>query len=196
MQTAMDRGEPNGPLATGIEREIHDIYEKEAAGMLRYAFTVAGTREAAQDAVQEAFLRFFMIRSAGQEIRSPKAWLFRVLHNHALDQKRAGSRHEIGLEALRNAPGGGHDPEAHYSRAELLKTMLCADLSPGESECVRLRAEGLRYEEIAGVLRIRTGTVGALLARAHKKIRQAVKDSGRKAGDFGLTIAAENRYAS
>jgi DNA-directed RNA polymerase specialized sigma24 family protein len=74
--------------------------------------------------------------------------------------------------------------------------MLCSNLSPGESECVRLRAEGLRYEEIAGVLSMRTGTVGALLARAHKKIRQAVKDSGRKAGEFGLTIAAENHYAS
>jgi RNA polymerase sigma-70 factor (ECF subfamily) len=109
----MDPSESGEPLATGIEREIHDIYAKEAPSMLRYAFAVAGTREAAQDAVQEAFLRFFVVWSAGQEIRCPKAWLFRVLHNHALDQKRAGSRHEIGLDSLRNTPGPGHDPEAH-----------------------------------------------------------------------------------
>jgi RNA polymerase sigma factor (sigma-70 family) len=166
----MDPSESGEPLATGIEREIHDIYAKEAPSMLRYAFAVAGTREAAQDAVQEAFLRFFVVRSAGQEIRCPKAWLFRVLHNHALDQKRAGSRHEIGLDSLRNTPGPGHDPEAHYSRSELLKAKLYPDLSPREIECVRLRAEGLRYEEIAGVLGLQSGTVGALLARAHPQL--------------------------
>ena len=104
--------------------------------MLRYAFTVAGGREAAQDCVQEAFLRFFIARSSGREIRSPKAWLFRVIRNHALDQKRAGSRHEIGLHALLNVPGPDHDPEERYSRSELLKTRLNADLSPREVDCV------------------------------------------------------------
>jgi RNA polymerase sigma-70 factor, ECF subfamily len=192
----MDPSESGGPLAAGIEREIHQLYEKDAPGMLRYAFTVAGTREAAQDAVQEAFLRFFIVRSAGQEIRCPKAWLFRVLHNHALDQKRAGSRHEVALDSLRNTPGPGHDPEAHYSRSELLQAKVYADLSPRETECVRLRAEGLRYEEIAGVLGLQSGTVGGLLARAHKKIRQAAKDSGHKAGELSLRISPGNRYAS
>lgn len=192
----MDRSAPVGPLAAGIEREIHELYEKDAPGMLRYAFTVAGTLEAAQDAVQEAFLRYFIVRSAGQEIRCPKAWLFRVLHNHALDQKRAGSRYEVALDSLRDTAGPGHDPEAYASRSELLKTRLYADLSPRETECVRLRAEGLRYEEIAGVLGLQSGTVGALLARAHKKIRQATKESGRKTGEFGLTMTTGNRYAS
>jgi predicted DNA-binding protein (UPF0251 family) len=55
-----------------------------------------------------------------------------------------------------------------------LHTLPEIGLSPREMECVRLRTEDLRYEEIARVLGLQTGTVGALLARAHGKIRKAV----------------------
>jgi RNA polymerase sigma-70 factor (ECF subfamily) len=162
--------------------------------MLRYAFGVSGNREAAQDAVQEAFLRYFIARSGGQEIRHPKAWLFRVLRNHALDQRKAGSRNEIGLESLRNSPGRELDPESGYSRAEFMRRTLQDALSPRELECVRLRAEGLRYEEIADVLRLRPGTVGALLTRAHKKIRQTA--NGSASAEYNLAVATGKRYAS
>ena len=47
-------------------------------------------------------------------------------------------------------------------------------LSPRELECLRLRQDGLNYKEIAKVLGIDSGTVGALLARGLKKIRAAV----------------------
>jgi DNA-directed RNA polymerase specialized sigma24 family protein len=63
-------------------------------------------------------------------------------------------------------------------------------------ECVRLRAEDLRYEEIAVVLGLHSGTVGALLARAHGKIRKAVSGGARKAGDLGPAALEEKRYAS
>jgi RNA polymerase sigma-70 factor (ECF subfamily) len=192
----MDLNESTVPLTPGIEHEIRGIYQQDAAGMLRYAMSLAGSRQAAQDAVQEAFLRFFIVRSGGQEIRHPKAWLFRVLRNHVLDQMKAGSRNEIGLESLVNSPGPGRDPEAEYARFELLRRALRTALSPRETECVRLRAEGLQYEEIAGVLSIQPGTVGALLARAHKKIRQAADAEVRKAADRGLVMAEGKPYAS
>jgi RNA polymerase sigma-70 factor (ECF subfamily) len=47
-------------------------------------------------------------------------------------------------------------------------------LAPRELDCVRLRVEGLNYDEIAEVLNMRQGTVGATLARAHKKIRRVL----------------------
>ena len=78
---------PGSPLTTGIEQEIVDLYEREASGILRYAGVLADNREMAHDAVQEAFFRFFLCRSAGQHIRSPKGWLFRVARNYILDQK-------------------------------------------------------------------------------------------------------------
>ena len=190
----MDRA-PGSPLTAGIEQEIVDLYEREAGGVLRYAGALARNRETAHDALQEAFFRFFLCRSAGQQIQSPKGWLFRVAHNYVLDQKKAGSRNEVGMESLRNVPSPAHHPEAGGPVSDLLQGLLEIGLSPREIECIRLRTEDLRYEEIAVVLGLRTGTVGALLARAHGKIRQAVRLGIHKNRDFVRTAAEGKRYA-
>jgi RNA polymerase sigma-70 factor (ECF subfamily) len=185
---------PGSTLETGIEREIVDLYEREAGGLLRYARALAANPEMAHDALQEAFFRFFLCRSAGQQIRSPKGWLFRVTRNYILDQKKAGSRNEVGMESLRNVAGPAEPTEADGQASELLQGLRQIGLSPREMECVRLRMEDLRYEEIAGVLGLSAGTIGALLARAHGKIRKAV--GGRKDRDLAPTAAGEERYAS
>jgi len=191
----MDRS-AGSPLTAAIEQEIVDLYEREAGGILRYAGALARSQETARDALQEAFFRFFLCRAAGQQIRSPKGWLFRVAHNYVLDQKKAGSRNEVGLESLRNVPSpAASRPEAAGPVADLLQGLLEIGLSPREIECIRLRMEDLRYEEIAGVLGLRTGTVGALLARAHGKIRKAVQSGTHKSRDLAQAVAGGKRYA-
>ena len=187
---------PGNPRAAGIEHEIVDLYEREAGGLLRYARALAANPEMAHDALQEAFFRLFLCRSAGQRIRSPKGWLFRVARNYLLDQKKAGSRNEVGMESLRNVAGPAEGTDAGGRASELLQGLRQMGLSPREMECVRLRIEDLRYDEIAGVLGLSAGTVGALLARAHGKIRKAVGKGLHKDGDMRERVAGEERYAS
>jgi RNA polymerase sigma factor (sigma-70 family) len=186
---------PGSPLTAGIEQEIVDLYESEAGGILRYAVALAHNQETARDALQEAFFRLFLCRSAGQQIQSPKGWLFRVAHNYVLDQMKAGSRNEVGVESLRNVPCPANHPEADGPVSDLLRGLLEIGLSPREIECIRLRTEDLRYEEIAVVLGLRAGTVGALLARAHGKIRKAVRLGIHKNRDFAQAVAEGKRYA-
>ena len=182
--------------ATGIEREIAELYEREAGGILRYARALAMDQATADDALQEAFFRFFLCRSAGQQIRSPKGWLFRVAHNYVVDQKKAGSRNQTGVESLTDVPCPAHPPESDAYVSDLLQALPQIGLSAREIECVRLRTEGLRYEEIAGVLGLQAGTVGAFLARAHDKLRKAVNGGGHKSRHFGPALVREKRYAS
>ncbi len=154
-----------------LKREITQIYEDCSAGLYRYGYTLTRNEDLARDALQEAFLRLFITRQDGAEIRQPKAWLYRVLRNHLLDGLRSHASREVGIDELRESPDGRQDPEASYRHAEVTRRLWGA-LSPRELECLRLRSEGLSYDEIAGVLGIRQGTVGALLARAHRKVRQ------------------------
>ena len=189
---AMDRGAGSPPLAAGIEREIADLFGKEAAGILRYAGALAEDPETAHDALQEAFFRFFLGRSAGQRIRSPRGWLFRVARNYVLDLKRAGSRTDAGMDWLRHLPSPAISPATGDSIFDRLYGLPEIGLSPREMECIRLRTEDLRYEEIARVLGLQTGTVGALLARAHGKIRKAV-GRARRGAQPGLRLRPEAR---
>jgi RNA polymerase sigma-70 factor (ECF subfamily) len=162
--------EPEGDL----ELEIAQVYGELASGLLRYAIVTIRNHEAAQDAVQEAFLRYFISRSQGQRIQNARAWLFRVLRNYILDSLRSSStKREIGIDQVQQVVDARQDPEVSYHHRELARR-VCTLLAPRELECLRLRNEGFGYEEIANILSLRSGTVAALLSRGQKKIRKAL----------------------
>ncbi|MFB3777918.1 MAG: RNA polymerase sigma factor [Bryobacteraceae bacterium] len=156
-----------------IEGEVVNLYRGHCRGLARYAATICPDRGLAEDAIQESFLRYFLARKEGQTIRSPAAWLYRVLRNLLLDErKRVWFRSCTGLEAAEGQPAWDDDPEARLEREQLSASLL-RSLSARELECLRLRMEGLAYQEIAAVLRIQPGTVGALLARAVEKTQRS-----------------------
>lgn len=148
------------------------MYREYAPGLYRYAGMLAPDAAAAQDALQETFLRYFVSRSEGKAIDNPKAWLYRVLRNYLMGSARAaGARLEVAMDPVPDTGDHSGDPESAYFLADFIRRAQDT-LAPREMECVRLRHEGLNYEEIADTLEIRPGTVGALLARAYKKIRR------------------------
>ena len=63
---------------------------------------------------------------------------------------------------------------------------------PANWNVSELRTEDLRYEEIAMVLGLRSGTVGALLTRAHEKIRKALAEPGRRRENLGFLTPRRN----
>jgi RNA polymerase sigma factor (sigma-70 family) len=162
-----------------LEFEVAQVYEEYAAGLLRYALMTIRNREAAQDAVQEVYLRFFVSRSQGHIIQTPKAWLFRVLRNYLLDCLKSSSvNREIGMENVDLVIDENQDPEVSYHHQELARRVWSL-LAPRELECLRLRNEGFGYEEIADILAVRSGTVATLLSRGQKKIRKALDQPSR-----------------
>lgn len=165
-------------LAPGLEYEVVSLHGLHAAELLAYASSIARNNDSARDGVQEAFLRYFVERSYGRNIQNPRAWLYRVVHNHLLDVRdEAAARYEVQSGDVGNIPDGLPGPEAALGHAEAAQAIV-ALLTRREMECLRLRAESLAYEEIASILGIRAGTVSALLTRAHMKLRDAVGNTG------------------
>jgi RNA polymerase sigma-70 factor (ECF subfamily) len=157
--------------ADSVEQEVRSLHVENAAGMLRYAVAVCGRLHAAQDAVQETFLQYFMTRSAGHVIQTPKAWLYRVLRLGLRNSENTRDQGvEVSLHALSQHPH--YNPES--TELEPVWTVLASVLAPRELECLKLRAEGLKYREIAEVLGLQRGTVGVLLVRAHRKLRNVI----------------------
>lgn len=156
-----------------LEDEIAQLYEATFDGLFRYAMAIIREKEMAEDAIQECFLRYFVARKEEQAILNARAWLYRVLRNQLLDLRKKASLKDVSIDAAVRHSDRGQSPEAQLRCAELSKGLL-APLTARERECFNLRIEGLRYQEIAAVLRIRSGTVGVTMARALKKIRQVM----------------------
>ncbi len=156
-----------------LESEVTELYRSTAGRLLGYAMIVAGNASLAQEAVQEAFLRYY---AQGVKDKLPAGghrWLFRVTRNYILDHHKSSSaRTSVGLEhALACGDERHQSPDALLERSEAIARALRV-LSPREVECLQLRSDGFTYQEIADILGIETGTVASLLARAGKKIRQ------------------------
>ncbi len=168
------------PSTADLDHHIAQLYQENVAGLLRYAMMVLKDRANAQDAVQEAFLRYFVARTEGQEIENDRAWLYCVLRNYTLDRlKSFGEKNRTDLEELLERPDTQQNPEAEYQRVQLIHRLKQV-LAPRELECLGLRAEGFGYSEMAEILNVQPGTIGATLARALKKIRNAfVSEAGR-----------------
>ena len=172
-----DRAERTAP--EGVEGEVASLYQQHANSLLRYAQARADSVETAREALQEAFLRYFIECSYGRQIHDARAWLFEVVRNYLLDRGRSlAARREVVGEGMERVPDVSPDPEALAEGRQMARD-LQASLSAREMECLRLRTEGLSYVEIGAAMKLRTGTVGALLARAYEKIRKQAEEGGR-----------------
>jgi len=168
------RGQGTAPNRDQIEQEIVSLYERSAAALFRYALAITRARDLAQEAVQEAFFRCFVARLQGETAHCTRTWLFRTAHNYVLDRlKQCYFRNGLGLEEAQGVADPRYNPENQIVRIEVVDVALHV-LTRRELECLRLRSEGMCCKEIAEVMSIDSGTVGALLARGLKKIRHAL----------------------
>jgi RNA polymerase sigma-70 factor (ECF subfamily) len=176
------------------------LYMEHAASLLRYAETLTRRRDMCRDAVQEVFLRYFAERRYGIHVDNPRAWLYRVLHNHLLDRVgRAALKYEVSAQGAEDVPDGQADAQMQLEQTETAKE-IASRLSPRELDCLRLRAEGFSYQEIAQVLGVRLGTVGALMPRVYSKLRDGVAEgiflSESTAGAIGLLLRGGQTHSS
>ena len=101
-------------------------------------------------------------------------WVFRVAHNLGLKRREATRRFaEQEIDAHDPAP----DPEVQFANAQRQDRMLAVlrALAEQDRQCLYLRAEGLRYREIAKVLDMSLGAVANSLARSLARIAQVAE---------------------
>ncbi len=168
--TAPSEAPAGDAVAERARGSVSALYQARGEEFFHYAVGLGRDEELARDAVQEAFMRYFVALYEGNHIASPRAWVYRVLHNYLLD--RIKERRKRGEHSFRDALDGTQtiNVESDYLRKDIFRRVR-RTLTDREYECFRLRTEGLRYEEIAAKLHLASGTVGALLCRAIRKTR-------------------------
>ena len=145
--------------------------------LYRAAWALCGSREDAEDLVQETYAR---VLAKPRFLRSEDdlGYLLRTLRNTFLNQKRMESRRprpaplleELDVVADPHAP----DPEAALEARELYAAIASL---PGDYRDVLAAVDvaGLSYREAARALRIREGTVMSRLYRARQQVVRRIE---------------------
>ena len=154
-----------------LEEEVVGLFERFRGPLLRYLVSCGLAFPDGEDVIQEVFLSLFQHLQAGKSSENLPGWLFRVAHNLAL-KRRHRIRRDSDARAEAAAEDKGIDqgpsPEDQVVIAQTQKRLLAVVLALPEQDrrCLFLRAEGLRYREIAEILGMSLGAVSLSLARS------------------------------
>jgi RNA polymerase sigma-70 factor, ECF subfamily len=98
-----------------------------------------------------------------------RGWVFRVGHNQALKRRRELRVGTVELPVLADPAANPEQQMVERLRQERMLQVVAA-LPERDRWCLYLRAEGLRYREIAATLGISLGTVASTLSRALERL--------------------------
>lgn len=174
----------------GDPEAFEEVYARFSRLVYQIALRMSGDPALAEDLSQDIFLRIFRHLAKFRGKSSLKTWVYRVAINCC--RSRLGRRTRRGRawvdvedEQLERVPTTAEGPEARMQRREASAAMAraLAELPMPFREAVVLRdISGLAYEEIAGVLGIRIGTVRSRIARGRDRLREiVVREAARAA---------------
>jgi RNA polymerase sigma-70 factor (ECF subfamily) len=162
-----------------LEEEVVALFAQLRAPVLRYLLSFRLSVHDAEEVEQEVFLALFQHLRQGKSRANLQGWIFRVAHNLALKCRLKSRRHSdrfvCGLRPYAMKVDPEPDPEEGLAGRQRQQKLLAVVRALPEQEqcCLSLRAEGLRYREIAEVLGISLGSVAASLEKALSRLKRA-----------------------
>jgi RNA polymerase sigma-70 factor (ECF subfamily) len=164
-----------------LHEKVAAHFEELRLPVFRYLLRKTRDAGSAEELTQETFLRLCRHLQDGRPLENPKAWLFTVANNLAIDTQRQESSttnldEQTWKEIEESRSGSQPDPEKLVLQDERMDRLHISilNLTPLQRECLHLRAEGLRYREIAELMVISISTVADAVRRATVKLAREV----------------------
>lgn len=156
------------------ESAFRRLYQLHAPLLYRVAYRMLGTEAAAQDAVQDTWLRAAAALSRFRWESKLSTWLVGITINRCRELIRSERRDQPQLVEERS----NKSVAAPASEVDLERALL--KLAPGFREVLLLHeVEGYTHEEIAAILSIDAGTSKSQLSRARGALRKLL-DADKK----------------
>jgi RNA polymerase sigma-70 factor, ECF subfamily len=170
---------PADTVSSETESEVVRLFDEHRNRLLRYVLSIGLTVHDGEEIVQEVFLALFRHLQMGRPRDNLRGWLFRVAHNLALKERQAG---HLRIDSAELSDGGADQcvdpapsPEEQLVFRQRHEQLFAAfrALPIRDQYCLHLRAEGLRYREIANVLDMSLGAVSISLTRSIARLERA-----------------------
>jgi RNA polymerase sigma-70 factor, ECF subfamily len=169
---------PTRDVPSDADVAFEDLYRSSRDDVFAYAVGLLRDRVAAEEVTAAAFERAFRKRRSYDARRgTPRAWLFGIARNAALDELRRRSR-LAELPAEPADPSIDLDDLADRGLKRGIVRAAFERLSPRERELVSLKFfAGLSNRELARVLGTTESNAGTRLHRAITKLREACHET-------------------
>jgi RNA polymerase sigma-70 factor (ECF subfamily) len=151
------------------------LYRSSRDDVYAYVASLLRDEAAAEEVTAAAFERAYRKRNSFDPERGePRAWLFGIARNAALDELRRRGRQAELIAEPEDVDGRALDEGAEHSERRLAVSAALEQLEPPERELIALKFfAGLANAEIAQVLGIGESNAGTRLHRAMTKLREA-----------------------
>jgi len=152
------------------------LFDQFRDRLLRYVLCFGLSVHDGEDVIQEVFLSLFRHLKAGRSRRNLRGWLFQVAHNLALKQRHRRQKRQAApandRDRAAEQPDTSENPEEQLASNQRQQRLLCVINALPEQDrwCLSLRAEGLRYREIARIAGISLAAVSNSLARSIERL--------------------------
>ena len=157
-----------------LSRRRREEFETQALvhldALVRASVRLCGSREAAEDAVQEAYLQAWKYWNTFQTGTNCRSWLFRILFN-VIKKRRGAERAQVAVEEVAAENVLCFEPDRQIEAFEVLEVF---DRLAEEHRAVLLlvAVEEMSYKEAAFALGVPVGTVMSRLSRARAELRR------------------------
>ncbi|MEO8663240.1 MAG: sigma-70 family RNA polymerase sigma factor [Bryobacteraceae bacterium] len=154
-----------------LEDEIVGLFEQFRSPLLRYLSSFGLVFADGEEVIQDVFLALFQHLRAGRSRENLRGWLFRVAHNLALRRRNRNrrdweSRADAAAGEVAIDPGPNPEDQLRQNQTQVRLLAVVQALPEQDRQCLALRAEGLRYREIAEILDMSLGAVSLSVARS------------------------------
>ena len=159
-------------LRSGRLEALEAVYLDLRVPVMTVIVRIVRDRDLAEDLTQDVFVKLWQ-SPPGEVVRSPRAWIFRVAHNLAVDALRRPGQTELPEHA---AAAGS--TESVDTRLDVEAALMKLEARDREIVSLHLNA-GLRFREVAQAMQLPLGTVLWRYSRAIGILR-AQLDGGAK----------------
>jgi RNA polymerase sigma-70 factor (ECF subfamily) len=178
MDAADDLGTLIAAVAGGDRAALRSVYERQSVRLFGVANAILRDRDAAADAVQDAFLRIASRAGQFDPTRGvAAAWLAGIVRHAALDLARRRGR-EIPTDdpALGDQPVAPEALDRVAAAAEGRRLRACLEaLEPKHRDGILLAfVHGLSHAQVAAKLELPLGTVKAWIRRGLLRLRECL----------------------
>jgi RNA polymerase sigma factor (sigma-70 family) len=157
----------------GQEDAFETLVRRYRRPLLRYCRRMGLSDTRAEDVLQHSLTKAWLALSQGNEVREVRPWLYRIVHNDAINVvSRAPAEHEELTDATASSSYLEHDLESRLQVRDALAHV--ASLPQMQRNAMVMTAiEGRSHDEAALALGITDGAVRGLIHRARTTLRSA-----------------------